>query len=486
MNNQARPGHMSAWTKIKMGWADPIVISHDGTYMAEAAELANVFYRIDHGYLPGEYLLLEHRKSIPLDFDENFWDPGGMIIYHIDENNYNQNVAFGDTMRGGTFQQDWPMNSQHFPFAVLQRDGAYDLEQFSNGGHPDDYYYLPEHRLGPGNGEPIHSSSGIYPNTDSYAFGQVTVTGLTIHNFQQVMGQNIMTFDIVGIGDSLPPRASPFESFAPTMIPSTSVIVPDQIMVPTLPFSTPQTNAPTVTPTVTPTVSPTVSPTESPTSSPTLSPATLSPAAFLSPTLVATPSSTILSISTTTTPQPTTTSSTSSVSSANKNAKRSKKSSKSTKSGGYRISKSGNYGKIGKRGKRGKRSYQGEADDDNGKDGNGMSRGQGGDPETSDDINQSSQGSNNSNNNNNNNGSRGSRRRGFFPSSPHPTPPPGTRAGRLTPLLSSLLDVPAAAPRSSATKTPSVPALKTRRSQGTHQTKKIVRKYVLHGSHDQE
>jgi hypothetical protein len=81
-----------------LGWANPIVISQSGTYMAEAAELAPVFYKIDYDYMPGEHLLLKHRKAIPLDVDENFWDPGGMNIYHIDENNYNQDASFGNTM----------------------------------------------------------------------------------------------------------------------------------------------------------------------------------------------------------------------------------------------------------------------------------------------------------------------------------------------------------------------------------------------------
>jgi hypothetical protein len=70
------------------------------------------------------------------------------------------------------------VSGQHYPFAVLQRDGAYNLKQASNGGHPEEYYYLPEHSLGPENGESIATGAGTYPNTDSYAFGGVAVTGL--------------------------------------------------------------------------------------------------------------------------------------------------------------------------------------------------------------------------------------------------------------------------------------------------------------------
>jgi hypothetical protein len=70
MNSPAYPGHASAWTKVTLGWADPIVISADGTYNARPAESYPDIYRIDFGYAPFEYLLLEMRVPCPGDFDE--------------------------------------------------------------------------------------------------------------------------------------------------------------------------------------------------------------------------------------------------------------------------------------------------------------------------------------------------------------------------------------------------------------------------------
>ena len=223
MNSLARPGHASAWTKTQL-WVDPIVISSDGTYNARASESHPDIYRIDFGFAPFEYLLLEMRTPCPGDFDENFWEPGGIVIYHIDENNM-EVAGRGNSPRGGPFQDDWPINGLHYPVAVLQRDGLYELEQSLNGGHNNDYYYLPEHELGPGNGEPIADTAN-YPNTDSYAFGMVSVTGLTINNFVAQPDKS-MNFDVLGFPTEQPsssPSTSPSVATTNATTPSPSVV----------------------------------------------------------------------------------------------------------------------------------------------------------------------------------------------------------------------------------------------------------------------
>ena len=83
MNSPSRPGHYSAWTKIELGWVDPIEIVLDGEYCAQPVELQPDIYKISHNFPEGEYLLLENRQPIPTDFDERFWEPGGILIYHI-------------------------------------------------------------------------------------------------------------------------------------------------------------------------------------------------------------------------------------------------------------------------------------------------------------------------------------------------------------------------------------------------------------------
>jgi len=149
MNSQAYPGHLSAWTKFYLGWLRPIEITSDGIYKASPVELEPQVYRISQGFYHGEYLLIENRQPIQGDFDEFFWRPGGILIYYIDENNFRVSGQ-GNSPRGGPFQENWPQNGNHYPVALLQRDGKYELEQALNRGHPDDFYYDPTHNIGPG------------------------------------------------------------------------------------------------------------------------------------------------------------------------------------------------------------------------------------------------------------------------------------------------------------------------------------------------
>merc|ERR1712078_729598 len=76
-------------------------------------------------------------------------------------------------------------------------DGLYELEQGINGGGSTDLWNSPGQILGPGNGEKKHSSEGTYPNTDSYAFGDISPTGITIRNFQ-TKGE-VVTFEVCGL-----------------------------------------------------------------------------------------------------------------------------------------------------------------------------------------------------------------------------------------------------------------------------------------------
>ena len=79
---QLYPSHLSPWSKLQLGWITPIVLSTPGTYQLPNSEEQDAFYRIDHGYPAGEYLLIENRQ--PLLFDGDM-PQGGLTIWHIDE-----------------------------------------------------------------------------------------------------------------------------------------------------------------------------------------------------------------------------------------------------------------------------------------------------------------------------------------------------------------------------------------------------------------
>lgn len=219
----ALPGHLSVWTKYKLGWIDPTPITADGTYTLRPAEQFPDAFIINEGFQLQEYLLIENRQPIAGDFDEKFW-AGGVTVYHIDENIwtvFSDGGNEGNSPRGGPFLgAGWPGNNLHYPVALLQADGLYELEQSLNSGHAADLYRSATQSLGPGNG-------ATFPNTDSYAFGVVKSTGITLSNFQ-AQGTS-MSFDVGGMGGVAPPTALPVTSPTnppPTNPPPTAAPVP--------------------------------------------------------------------------------------------------------------------------------------------------------------------------------------------------------------------------------------------------------------------
>jgi M6 family metalloprotease-like protein len=174
---QKYPGMLSPFCKLDMDWITPIEITEDGTYAARPSELHADIFIIKKGYETDEYLLIENRQ--PIGYDRLLWS-GGILVYHIDATS----TIRGNRDRGFPGANGWPGNGKHYPIALLQADGNYDLEKASNNGHVDDFFRFPEQRLGPGNGEQIASAAGTYPNTDSYA-NYVRPTGIIIDNFQE-------------------------------------------------------------------------------------------------------------------------------------------------------------------------------------------------------------------------------------------------------------------------------------------------------------
>eukprot|EP00980_Cylindrotheca_fusiformis_P003051 scaffold713_cov131-Cylindrotheca_fusiformis.AAC.9 len=207
-HNEAYPGLMTPWHKMEIGALTPIEITVDGVYTARPSALQPDIYKISAPYETGEYLLIENRQ--PLLSDENLWQPGGIVIYHIDENM----EGIGNFVRGGPFQDDWPGNGKHYKVAVLQADGAYELEMALNLGHIEDFWKEGD-VLGPGNGESVATDAGTYPNTDSYVGGNIRVTDLVIDSFKDE-GNGDWSFRVQNL-EAAEPSSAP--SLIPTAVP---------------------------------------------------------------------------------------------------------------------------------------------------------------------------------------------------------------------------------------------------------------------------
>jgi len=293
-NNEMYPGSLSPWSKLEMGFLkEPIEITKSGTYEARPSNDYPDIYSIRRGYPDGEMLLLENRQ--PSGWDSSLWT-GGILIYKIDEtqnHNGNKNHGFPGQTDAPEPGQSWPSNGLHFPIALLQADGKYDLELARNNGDAGDFFNEPNQKLEPGNGELVATDKGTYPNTDSYALGDIKTTGITIDNFRETpKGSGVFTFRVTFDDDSaqLPPTTPP--SNVPTKLPTktptkkptdqpsrvkttpptdkpTQTLTKAPTNLPTKAPTTPQTNKPTNVPTKLPTNVPSKRPTTDPSQRPT-------------------------------------------------------------------------------------------------------------------------------------------------------------------------------------------------------------------------
>jgi M6 family metalloprotease-like protein len=214
MSNPAGPGHrpkwpgmLSPWSKLEMEWIRPIEITESGTYLARPSQNFADIYIIRRGYdddNDNEYLLIENRQ--PIGYDSRMRGQG-ILIYHIDATNQNNSIR-ANRNRGFPGQAGWPGNGKHYPVALLQADGKYELEKTSRDHNAADFFHN-EHRLGPGNGELEASSEGVYPNTDSYANGVIRPTGLVIDHFQETGEAGEWSFRVTFPEETEAPTGAP-------------------------------------------------------------------------------------------------------------------------------------------------------------------------------------------------------------------------------------------------------------------------------------
>mmetsp|Transcript_6092 Transcript_6092/g.9671 ORF Transcript_6092/g.9671 Transcript_6092/m.9671 type:complete len:735 (+) Transcript_6092:105-2309(+) len=200
--DQIYPGHMGPWVRMESGWLNPIEIFQDGIYQIDASALSPSAFIIRNNFPEGEYLLIENRQNIEYDSQQ---EGSGLLIWHIDEKKE------GNSERGYPGQTGWPGNGNHYKVAVLQADGNYDLEKGENQGDRHDLW-TSGHTLCSEDVEFEASASSIYPNSNSYQGGVISMTNVCIFGISQ--SSLSMTFHVSGI------TSQPFDSISPSMSPS--------------------------------------------------------------------------------------------------------------------------------------------------------------------------------------------------------------------------------------------------------------------------
>lgn len=189
--SQHYPLHMSPWSKAMLGWVEPKVIDQSGEFTIRAAERTPDIYRIDRGFPPGEYLLIENRQ--PVGFDQQI-PPGsdgvrgGLAVWHIDDRKIVQNDVGYPGLPG------FPQNNAHLRVALLQADGRFNLERNDNKGDGDDLFRSTGvSRIGP---------DGLL-NTNAYQLGVIRRTGIHIHSVSESAETMTFRVDFGGSGDRL-------------------------------------------------------------------------------------------------------------------------------------------------------------------------------------------------------------------------------------------------------------------------------------------
>jgi M6 family metalloprotease-like protein len=182
--SQLYPPIMSPWSKMLVGWVDPILIQQSGTFTIEPSEFSQQIYRIDINSDGTEYLLIENRQPIGYDL---FLPQGGLAIWHIDD------MAMDVEGYPGQIGA-WPFNGRHYKVALLQADGAYDLERKANFGDEHDLFHgSGVDYLGPS----LDLLDGPFPNTDAYQKGFARQTGIRIRDISQSSMSMEFTVDLL-------------------------------------------------------------------------------------------------------------------------------------------------------------------------------------------------------------------------------------------------------------------------------------------------
>lgn len=187
------PPIFSAWSKMTLGWVSPLEITTNGYYSIGSSANVPHVYIIRQRFTAGEYLLIENRQ--PEGFDSQL-EGGGIAVWHIDELANDESGYLG--------QENYPWNGNHYKVRLLQADGNQDLERGINNGDASDLWHKHSEFtvLGPSssNSEMISGAADSYivPNTDSNRHGNITISGIWIHNFSSA--GEYMGFTVHGLG----------------------------------------------------------------------------------------------------------------------------------------------------------------------------------------------------------------------------------------------------------------------------------------------
>jgi len=180
LNGGITPGHPSAWSKIFLGWVDPIEINaNTETVYIRNVEYYPDVYKITIPQTGGkQYFLIEKRARTGFD---RYIPAGGLLIWHIDESVLYENLGGGFTRIDANNVNTDP---SHKGVDLEEASGTQELDVINN------YNYGDQHDPWYDNAEGFNPSS--IPNSTDYSGSKSE-----IHISAISRTANTMTFSVM-------------------------------------------------------------------------------------------------------------------------------------------------------------------------------------------------------------------------------------------------------------------------------------------------
>lgn len=185
------PTHLDAWSKMRLGFVTPTVVSNAQTAALPNVEKNPTVYQMDVPNSAGkEYFLLENRQNIGFDQSLGRYGAHGLAVYHVDEMVFGRNYWFPNEaenwkeFRSEGWKKVWT-GETHYAISLIQADDSWNLEHGTNVADSGDLY--------PGSLGITSLDSSTKPNTSTYYFWKGTspkfgYSGVTITNIQEAGG----------------------------------------------------------------------------------------------------------------------------------------------------------------------------------------------------------------------------------------------------------------------------------------------------------
>lgn len=188
--DQYYPPLMSAWSRLRLGWAEPELITQSGEYSLLSAATNDRVLAYVNPYNHKEYFLFENKQRHEF-FDLNI-PQTGINVYHIDDD-----ATY--TEEGFPGSEGWP--EEHYRVAVVQPDGQFALEKGESFGDSGDVFHLdaidywgPD-GVGKSNGQsPSAQIVSPHPNTNWYSSGSLVDSGFKMYAVSK--DSPVMTFQV--------------------------------------------------------------------------------------------------------------------------------------------------------------------------------------------------------------------------------------------------------------------------------------------------